>query len=303
MTDSADNSMKSTAAVVSDRTASAAQSSKHSPTPAAPSVGHAGAAVWSLCWRELIRFVRQRNRLVGAIGQPVLFWLLFGAGLGPAFQMAGGEVTYREYFFPGTLALILLFTAIFSTISIIEDRREGFLQAVLVAPIPRWSMVLGKIAGGTLLAGGQGLLFLLLGLTVGLKFSLVGIIAAAAFSFLVAFALVALGFVIAWRMDSTQGFHAIMSVFLLPMWLLSGAFFPEDGGWLQWILWANPLSYGVAGIRRLLYLGEGPDAINAEWMQALPSLGASLIVTFLFAVTMFAVACWIARQRTAGDLL
>ena len=188
-------------------------------------MGRAGAAVWSLCWRELIRFVRQRNRIVGAIGQPVLFWLLFGAGWGRRFRWPAADVSYREYFFPGTLALILLFTAIFSTISIIEDRREGFLQAVLVAPIPRWSMVLGKISGGTLLAGGQGLLFLLLGLTVGLKFSLVGRLAAAAFSFLVAFALVALGFVIAWRMDSTQGFHAIMSVFLLPMWLLSGAVF------------------------------------------------------------------------------
>ena len=270
---------------------------------ASPSAGRAGAAVWSLCWRELIRFVRQRNRIVGAIGQPVLFWLLFSAGLGPAFQMAGGDVSYGEYFFPGTLALILLFTAIFSTISIIEDRREGFMQAVLVAPIPRWSMVLGKIAGGTLLAGGQGLLFLLLGMTVGLQFSITGVIAAALFSFLVAFALVALGFVIAWRMDSTQGFHAIMSVFLLPMWLLSGAFFPEDAGWLRWILWANPLSYGVAGLRRLLYLGQGSSMAEADWMDAIPSLGVSLIVTFLFAVVMFAVACWIARQRTAGDLL
>jgi ABC-2 type transport system permease protein len=184
--------------------------------------GASGSAVWSLCYRELIRFVRQRNRIVGAIGQPVLFWILFGAGLGPSFQMAGAgtDVSYREYFFPGTLALILLFTAIFSTISIIEDRREGFLQSVLVAPIPRWTMVLGKVLGGTLLAVGQGLLFLVLGLTVGLHFSIAGAIAAGLFSLVVAFALTSLGFVIAWRMDSTQGFHAIMSVFLLPMWLL-----------------------------------------------------------------------------------
>ena len=93
---------------------------------------------WSA--REWVRFVRQRNRLVGAIGQPIIFWLLFGAGLGQSFRLPGSEgagISYREYFFPGTVVMILLFTAIFSTISIIEDRREGFLQSVLVAPVPR----------------------------------------------------------------------------------------------------------------------------------------------------------------------
>lgn len=97
-------------------------------------------AVRTLCWREWIRFIRQRNRVFGAIGQPVIFWLLFSAGLGPAFRLPeAGEtaVAFREYFFPGTIALIVLFTAIFTTISVIEDRREGFLQSVLVAPIPR----------------------------------------------------------------------------------------------------------------------------------------------------------------------
>src|SRR5580698_5559851 len=129
-------------------------------------------AVGTLVSREWVRFVRQRNRVVGAIGQPIIFWLLFGAGLGPSFRMpgaAGDTVSYRAYFFPGSLVLILLFTAIFATISIIEDRREGFLQSVLVAPLPRWSMVLGKVLGGTLLALAQGLIFLLLGLTLGVK--------------------------------------------------------------------------------------------------------------------------------------
>ena len=113
--------------------------------------------------REWVRFVRQRNRVFGAIGQPIMFWLLFGAGLGPSFRLAGrrgARLSYREYFFPGSLVLILLFTAIFTTISIIEDRREGFLQSVLVAPIPRWTMVLGKVIGGTLVALVEGLLFL-----------------------------------------------------------------------------------------------------------------------------------------------
>ena len=264
-------------------------------------------AVSTLTSRELVRFVRQRNRVFGAIGQPLLFWVLFGAGLGPSFRLPGGsgEVSYREYFFPGTLVLILLFTAIFATISIIEDRREGFLQSVLVAPAPRWALVLGKLLGGTLIALVQGLLFLLLGLSIGLSFSLVSLIAIAVFSFLIALALTGLGFVIAWRLDSTQGFHAIMSVFLMPMWLLSGAFFPADphGSFgavvLSWIIRLNPLTYGVAGLRRLLYWNVSDGALPAD----LPSMATCWGVMFAFAAITFAMSWKMAGTRTTADLL
>src|SRR5688500_12422589 len=127
----------------------------------------------SLCRRELVRFLRQRNRVIGALATPLVFWLLIGAGMGRSFSapVPGGGGGYMEYFFPGTILMILLFTAIFSTISIIEDRREGFLQGVLVAPVPRLAIALGKILGGTILAFGQGLLFLLLAPTVGIRLS------------------------------------------------------------------------------------------------------------------------------------
>ena len=259
-------------------------------------------AVWTLCVRELVRVVRQRNRLIGALGQPVLFWLLFGAGLGPSFNWAaagGANVSYREYFFPGVVVLIVLFTAIFATISIIEDRREGFLQSVLVAPLPRWSMVLGKLAGGTLIAVLQAVLFLLLGRVLGLQFGVASFVIMTLFVSLVAFGLTALGFVIAWRMDSTQGFHAVMSVFLMPMWLLSGSFFPADSGILSWVLKINPLTYAVAGLRRLLYW----DAPAADWSAALPSMTVCWLVTLAFAAIMFALAWKISSQRTTGDLL
>src|SRR5438552_6807752 len=126
------------------------------------------AAALALTRREIIRFFRQRNRIVGSIGTPIVFWLLFGAGLSSSFRLgaAANQQSFLTYFFPGSLLLIVLFTAIFSSISIIEDRREGFLQGVLVAPIPRWSMVLGKVLGGTLVALVQGLIFLALGLTL-----------------------------------------------------------------------------------------------------------------------------------------
>ena len=118
--------------------------------------------VFTLAQRELVRFFRQRNRVFGALGQPIIFWLLFSAGLGSTKFGDSNRLDYA-HFFPGTLVMILLFTAIFATISIIEDRREGFLQGVLVAPVPRWSMVLGKVLGGAAIAMLQGLLFLVLG--------------------------------------------------------------------------------------------------------------------------------------------
>src|SRR5579862_7006211 len=130
----------------------------------------------SLCRRELVRFLRQRNRIIGALATPIVFWLLIGAGMGRSFHAeglpAGGN--YLQYFFPGTVLMILLFTAIFSTISIIEDRREGFLQSVLVAPVSRMSIVLGKVLGGSTLAFGQALIFLLLAPLIGIHLSIAG---------------------------------------------------------------------------------------------------------------------------------
>src|SRR5438034_3819917 len=146
----------------------------------------------SLCHRELVRFLRQRHRIVGALATPLVFWLLIGAGMNRSFKadVPGGD-NYLRYFFPGTILMILLFTAIFSTISIIADRREGFLQRVLVAPVSRMSIVLGKVLGGTLLAFGQGLIFLILAPFVGISLTLAGVSLAMLTMLIVSFALTA----------------------------------------------------------------------------------------------------------------
>ncbi len=259
-------------------------------------------AACSLAGRELRRFFRQRTRIVGALGQPVLFWILFGAGLGGSFRMPGAASGsgYASYFLPGVAVMILLFTAIFSTISIIEDRREGFLQAVLVSPIPRWSLVLGKILGGCLLAVMQALIFVgiapvlaSLGAVspVALHLSWQTWLLAAAWMGLIAFLLTSLGYLIAWPMDSTQGFHAVMSVFLMPMWLLSGAFFPvPEQGWLAWIMRANPLTYGLAGLRRIM----GTDAAA---LAPLPSWPVCVSVTLAMAALLFAADVALTRYK------
>lgn len=309
--------------------------------PDAPlAVARPWLAARALAQREWLRFFRQRSRVLGAVGQPLVFWLLFGAGLGPTFRLpvevppeptalesvsadriardgttleagasaaGAGEpsvsgalpagLSYREYFFPGTLVLIVLFTAIFTTISIIEDRREGFLQAVLVAPVPRWSLVLGKLSGGTLVALPPAIVFLLLGFWLPLGLGLAQAAAIVALITVLAFALTGLGFLFAWRTDSTQGFHAVMSVLLFPMWLLSGAFFPAHEGLLGWILRLNPLSYGVAGVRHLLFAN-----VPAALPSGLPSAGTCWLVTWLFAGAMFVVACGVA-SRTGRSVI
>jgi ABC-2 type transport system permease protein len=252
---------------------------------------------FSLCQRELVRFLRQRHRIVGALATPIVFWVLIGAGMGHSFKSSGpGGGNFMEYFFPGTVIMILLFTAIFSTISIIEDRREGFLQSVLVAPVSRMAIVGGKILGGTILATGQGIIFLLLAPLIGIKLSPLNFLGAVGVMLIVSFALTGLGFCIAWRMSSTQGFHAIMNLFLMPMWFLSGAMFPAEGakGIMQWIMGINPLTYGVSGLRRAMYAGS--------LVENLPSLTACLGISVLFALVMLFAAGMMARQRVAADL-
>lgn len=266
-------------------------------------------AVKSLAARELVRFFRQRTRVVGALGQPILFWILFGAGLRGSFaapEWAPEGMTYQEYFFPGVVVMIVMFTSIFSTISLIEDRREGFLQGVLVAPISRSAIVTGKLLGGTLLAVLQAVLFLLIGPMLELvgmapamqiDWSLTSILLTGLFLFLLSFTLTGLGYLIAWPMESTQGFHAIMSVFLMPMWLLSGSFFPAGGaGWLSWVMAFNPLTYGVAGLRQLMYWNFPGMGDNG-----LPSLPVCVGVTLLFCLVTTAVSVFLTGKRKSSD--
>ncbi len=244
--------------------------------------------ILSMWRREVVRFLRQRSRIVGALGTPIVFWLLIGSGLRDSFRVPGAadSTNYLEYAFPGTIVLILLFTAIFATISIIEDRREGFLQAVLVAPVPRSAIVLGKVLGSATLALGQAVLFLLLAPLLGVSLTLGSALAVLGVLAVMAVGLSALGFLIAWQMDSSQGYHSVMNLFLLPMWLLSGAFFPATGasGWLRWVMAVNPLTYGVAALRQVLYMGDGGG------QAGLPSLPLSLGVMIGFSVLMVVLA-------------
>ena len=249
----------------------------------------------SLWWREFVRFYRMRSRVVGVIASPLLFWVVIGSGFGSSFraQTAVGGQRYLEFFFPGALIMIVLFTSIFTMMSVIEDRREGFLLSVLVAPISRTVIVLGKVLGGTTLASIQGLIFLAFAPLIGIHFTLLRFAVAVLCIILVSFSLTALGFIVAWRLDSTQAFHAIINLFLIPLWMLSGSVFPVGGAsrWIALVMRANPLTYGVEALRASLY----PQMATGLGL----STAACIVVLGGFALTMFAIAFVMVNRRRA----
>jgi ABC-2 type transport system permease protein len=248
-------------------------------------------AVLALWQREIVRFLRDRPRLTGSLLQPVVFWLLFSGALHGSFKPGG--VDYGRYFFVGTLAMITLFTAIFATITVIEDRKEGFLQGVLVSPVPRSAIALGKILGGAtlglLLAG----VFLLLAPLAGVPLGAAQVADTLGVLALLAVAVTGLGFTLAWLLDSTAGYHGIMMLVLMPMLLLSGAFFPMQDAHplLAWIRHVDPMTYGVGALRHVL---QG----SAE---GLPSLPVCLLGTAAFAAATFALGTWVVARRSARD--
>jgi ABC-2 type transport system permease protein len=247
---------------------------------------------FTLWWREIVRFYRQRSRVVGVIASPLLFWVVIGSGFGTSFRSgnATGQQHYLDYFYPGALIMIVLFTSIFTMMSVIEDRKEGFLLSVLTAPVPRSAIVLGKVLGGTTLSAIQGLIFLAFAPFVGVHMDVESFLLIVLVVFLVSFALTALGFAIAWPMDSNQAFHAIINLFLIPLWLLSGALFPLSGasGWLRLLMEINPLTYGVEALRYLLY-PESPT------ITSLPTSMAALV---LFSLCMFGLSFVMVNRRT-----
>src|SRR4051812_25012242 len=225
----------------------------------------------------MVRFWRQRSRVLSVVASPLIFWLLMGYGSNDLAR-----------YYSGTLVLTVMFSAIFSTISIIEDRREGFLLSMMVSPAPRTSLVLGKILGSATLAWIQGLIFLAFAPLAGVSVSPIELIPIAAAILLISFTLTGLGFVIAWRMSSTAGFHAIMNLLLVPMWMVSGSLFPmaTAHGWIRAILWVTPLTSSIALLNPVLPL---PNAA--------PGFSESLFVTAVFGLVLLLVSGAMAAQK------
>jgi ABC-2 type transport system permease protein len=250
------------------------------PAPTAPgALALQWATVRVLMARDVVRFFRQPSRVVGALAQPILFWFVIGSGFAGSFRVEGARgLGYQQFFFPGVVTMVLLFSAIFATITVIEDRREGFLQAVLAGPGSRLAVVLGKALGSSAIALMQASLFLLLAPLAGVSAATVNLPLLFCVMVLSALALTGMGMSLAWWVRSSAGYHAVMSIVLLPMWVLSGAMFPLKGAdsWLAWVMRVNPMRFSVEGVRRALYGAEASVAVG-------PSAVAGLEVPVLLA--------------------
>ncbi|MCA9286159.1 MAG: ABC transporter permease [Phycisphaerales bacterium] len=239
--------------------------------------GRAAAAV--LAWREGVRFRRQPARVVAALGTALMLWVIVGSGLGGSMSI-DTHGRYSTYLVPGMMTLVAMFASIFSAIAVIDDRRDGFLQGVLVSPAPRWSIAVGTIAGGAIVAFVQAVVLVPLVWFSGARPGAGDVLLALVALLLTCIALQGVGFAFAWRSRDTASFHSIMNTVLMPLWLLSDAFFPLEGAsrWLAAIIAINPLSWCGEAIRHPL---SGQSGVG--W----PLLGATL-----FAVAALAWSTW-----------
>ena len=260
--------------------------------------------VYTLWYRDVLRFARDRTRIIGSFAQPLLFLFIFGSGLSSSMgrmttgTAGSGGLTYVQFIFPGIIAMSVLFTAIFGAISVIWDREFGFMKEVLVAPIPRWSVVVGKALGGSTTAMAQGVLMLIFAPLIGVSLSLVTVIEIVPLMFITAFAMSSMGLLIAARMRSMEGFQLIMNFLMMPIFFLSGALFPVTNlpDWLAVLTRIDPVAYGVDAIRTVV-LGSGPAAavirqqfgVTVAGYRMTPLLDAAVVLAFGAIMITFAV--------------
>jgi len=254
----------------------------------------AGTATFiSLTRRELLRFRRQPSRILASIGAPAIMGVFFAGGFADSFAppastgSAGQPSDYASFVLPGIVTLVAVFSSIFAAMSLIEDRREGFLQSALVSPAPRWSIVGAKAIGGSIIATLQCAIVLLAAPIVAGWPGITGMLLALLAAALAAFAVTSMGLALAWWVNSSDGFHGVMNVILMPMWLLSGAFFPADGatGWMNALMTINPLRWTT-------------DAIRAGITPGAPTPVTAWIVAAAFALGMLALAGAIVGRST-----
>jgi len=255
----------------------------------------------SIVWRrELIRFRRDRLRAVTSLIQPLLFLLVLGTGLSSlaSHSMPPG-VNFKTFIYPGVLAMSVMFTAIFSAASIVWDREFGFLREMLVAPVSRSAIVVGKILGGATIATFQGIIMLALAGLADVPYNPVLLLTLAAELFLLAFTLTAFGVMMAARITQFQAFMALTQMLVLPLFFLSGALYPLHGlpAWLSVLTRLDPLTYVVGPMRHAVFthLGLPPEAMQTlspgiTWAGWVVPIGLSLGIVAIMGLVMMGVA-------------
>jgi ABC-2 type transport system permease protein len=270
------------------------------PRPVVDTRGASWRAIYMIWKRDVIRYWRDRARLVASLAQPLLFLVIFGTGLASALRGAGGGfggANYQQFIYPGIISLAVLFTSIFSAMSIIWDREFGFLKEVLVAPIDRSAVAIGKTLGGATQATFQGVVLLVLAPFIGVRLDLLAVLELIGLVFCLSFALSALGVAVASRMRSMQGFQVVINFLVQPMFFLSGALFPIVGlpGWMTVLTRLDPAAYGVDPLRRVVLETAGVpapalDRFAMTLFDHALSVPAEAAIMLGFGVLMMAVA-------------
>jgi ABC-2 type transport system permease protein len=236
-------------------------------------------AIYILWLRDLKKYWYDKARIFASLGQPILFLFVLGTALSPSFQGPQG-INFSEFIFPGIISMTVLFTSIFSAMSIVWDREFGFLKEVLVAPVSRWSIVFGKALGGSSVAVIQGTIMLCLAPLVGVHLTITSILLSILVMFLIAITITSLGIMIAVRMKEMEGFQMVVNFIIMPVFFLSGALFPLDHlpKWLTVLTRIDPMTYGVDLLRKVM--------LN---MHSFP-VTLSLAVLGVFTLIMFAIS-------------
>ncbi len=260
------------------------------------------AVVWQ---REMIRFVKDRTRILSSLAQPLLFLFVLGSGLGSLLRSGGGgSVRFETFLFPGVLAISVLFTAAFSGISIVWDREFGFLREMLIAPVSTASILLGKALGGATVATLQCLVLLALGGLVGVPYAPVMLLALVGLIFLMAFMITALGLLLAARVKQVQSAMPMVQLIITPMMFLSGALFPLSGlpTWLAVLTHLNPMTYAVEPLRHVVFAHLDADAASRArfdpgiaWGSWSVPVGVQVLITAVAALVLLGAA--VARFR------
>jgi ABC-2 type transport system permease protein len=257
--------------------------------------------------RELIRFRSDRLRIVTQLVQPLLFLFVLGSGLQQLSSASTHGVDLKTFIYPGILCISVMFTAMFSAASIVWDREFGFLREMMVAPVRRSSIVIGKCFGGATVAASQGLILLALAWAVDVPYSVTLVLGVFALQLLLAFTITAFGVMVAARIKQIQSFMGVMQLVIMPMFFISGALFPVTGlpGWLAVLNRLDPLTYAVSPMRTLVFnhldLSEAAEsALNPgiTWFGWTVPTGLEIFVVFALGMTMLGIAIW---EFNAGE--
>jgi ABC-2 type transport system permease protein len=255
-----------------------------------------------IVWRrDLIRFVNDRIRMVSALVQPLLFLFVMGSGLQQLSRAGTHGVSLKTFIYPGILAVSVMFTAMFSAASIVWDREFGFLREMMVAPVRRSSIVIGKCLGGATVACIQGVIMILLAGLVHVPYDPLLILGIFGLQLLLAFTITAFGVMIAVRIKQMQSFFGVMQMIVMPMFFISGALFPVSGlpGWLEVLNRIDPMTYAVDPLRRLVFhhLTISPAAQRAldpgiTWWGYHVPVGVEIAVVLALGLLMMGIAIW-----------